>query len=135
MRGSGGFPAAARGADATQSASDRRRPARGSSLQRTADPRMVRPIGRPPMLNPQGRLRGCLKSITSICRESAVPRNPRVPDNHYSTDMSAAAWALLAPLLHVAGAGNGFTVWLLRHSQRKRGETDRPDLRNTALVL
>src|SRR5437762_12164949 len=29
----------------------------------------------------------------------------------------------------VAGAGNGFTVWLLRHSQRKRGETDRPDLR------
>src|ERR1035438_6884908 len=35
----------------------------------------------------------------------------------------------------VAGAGNGFTVWLLRHSQRKRGETDRPDLRNTAPVL
>src|SRR6266567_8611578 len=34
-----------------------------------------------------------------------------------------------------AGAGNGFTVWLLRHSQRKRGETDRPDLRNTAPVL
>ena len=35
----------------------------------------------------------------------------------------------------VAGAGNGFTVWLLRHSQRKRGETDRPDLRNTAPVF
>ncbi len=35
----------------------------------------------------------------------------------------------------VAGAGNGFTVWLLRHSQRKRGETDRSDLRNTAPVL
>jgi hypothetical protein len=35
----------------------------------------------------------------------------------------------------VAGAGNGFTVWLMRHSQRKRGETDRPDLRNTAPVL
>src|ERR1039457_3694119 len=34
-----------------------------------------------------------------------------------------------------AGAGNGFTVWLLRHSQRKRGATDRPDLRNTAPVL
>src|ERR1039457_4064702 len=34
----------------------------------------------------------------------------------------------------VAGAGNGFTVWLLRHSQRKRGETARPDLRNTAPV-
>src|ERR1019366_3762960 len=34
-----------------------------------------------------------------------------------------------------AGAGNGLTVWLLRHSQRKRGETDRPDLRNTAPVL
>ena len=28
-----------------------------------------------------------------------------------------------------------FTVWLLRHSQRKRGETARPDLRNTAPVL
>jgi len=35
----------------------------------------------------------------------------------------------------VAGAGNGFTVWLMRHSQRKRGETDRPDLRNTAPAL
>src|ERR1700692_331167 len=35
----------------------------------------------------------------------------------------------------VAGAGNGFTGWLLRHSPRKRGETDRPDLRNTAPVL
>ena len=35
----------------------------------------------------------------------------------------------------VAGAGNGFTVRLVRHSQRKRGATDRPDLRNTAPVL
>src|ERR1017187_10388939 len=35
----------------------------------------------------------------------------------------------------VAGAGDGFTVWLLRHSQRKRGETARLDLRNTAPVL
>src|ERR1035438_6268962 len=35
----------------------------------------------------------------------------------------------------VAGTGNGFTVWLLRHSQRKRGETARPDLRNPAPVL
>jgi hypothetical protein len=35
----------------------------------------------------------------------------------------------------VAGAGNGFTVWLLRHSQRKRGETARLDLRKTAPVL
>src|ERR1035437_9605166 len=35
----------------------------------------------------------------------------------------------------VAGDGNGFTVGLLRHSQRKRGETARPDLRNTAPVL
>src|SRR5664279_2477814 len=35
----------------------------------------------------------------------------------------------------VAGAGNGFTVWLLRHSQRKRGATARLDLRNTAPVL
>src|ERR1035437_4737796 len=35
----------------------------------------------------------------------------------------------------VAGAGDGFTVWLLRHSQRKRGATARLDLRNTAPVL
>src|ERR1035437_5294982 len=35
----------------------------------------------------------------------------------------------------VAGAGNGFTVWLLRHSQWKRGETAKLDLRNTAPVL
>src|SRR5271165_56435 len=35
----------------------------------------------------------------------------------------------------VAGAGNGFAVWLLRHSQRKRGATARLDLRNTAPVL
>jgi hypothetical protein len=28
----------------------------------------------------------------------------------------------------VAGAGNQLTVRLVRHSQRKRGETDRPDL-------
>ena len=30
----------------------------------------------------------------------------------------------------VAGAGNQFTVRLVRHSHRKRGATDRPDLRN-----
>jgi len=35
----------------------------------------------------------------------------------------------------VAGAGNGGTVGLVRHSQRKRGVTDRPDLRPTAPVL
>ena len=36
----------------------------------------------------------------------------------------------------VAGAGNGLTVRLVRHSQRKRGETDRPPrLRSTAPVL
>jgi hypothetical protein len=35
----------------------------------------------------------------------------------------------------VAGAGNGFTVGLLRHSHRKRGATARLDLRNTAPVL
>jgi hypothetical protein len=30
----------------------------------------------------------------------------------------------------VAGAGNQFTVRLVRHSQRKRGETDRSNLRS-----
>jgi len=35
----------------------------------------------------------------------------------------------------VAGAGNQLTVWLVRHSQRKRGATDRLNLRSTAPVL
>ena len=35
----------------------------------------------------------------------------------------------------VAGAGNGLTVRLVRHSHRKRGETDRPRLRSTAPAL
>ena len=35
----------------------------------------------------------------------------------------------------VAGAGNGLTVRLVRHSHRKRGETDRPRLRDTAPAL
>src|ERR1039457_4276940 len=35
----------------------------------------------------------------------------------------------------VAGAGNGFTGWVMRDSQRKKGGTARPDLRNTAPVL
>jgi len=35
----------------------------------------------------------------------------------------------------VAGAGNPLTVWLVRHSQRKRGETARLNLRSRAPVL
>src|SRR5580700_3572315 len=35
----------------------------------------------------------------------------------------------------VAGAGTQLTVWLVRHSQRKRGETDRLNLRSMALAL
>ncbi|MGH7770993.1 MAG: hypothetical protein ACREQA_02005 [Candidatus Binatia bacterium] len=34
-----------------------------------------------------------------------------------------------------AGAGNGFTVELVRHRQTKEAETDRSHLRNTAPVL
>jgi hypothetical protein len=34
-----------------------------------------------------------------------------------------------------AGTGNQLTVWLVRHSQRKRRETDRPNLRSMAPVL
>ena len=34
-----------------------------------------------------------------------------------------------------AGAGNQFTVWLLKYSQRKRGATARLDLRSVAPVL
>jgi hypothetical protein len=35
----------------------------------------------------------------------------------------------------VAGAGDGPTAWLVRHSQRKRGVTDRPGLRGAAPAL
>src|SRR6266576_6929774 len=35
----------------------------------------------------------------------------------------------------VAGAGTQLTVWLVRHSQRKRGETARLNLRSMAPVL
>jgi hypothetical protein len=35
----------------------------------------------------------------------------------------------------VAGTGNQRTVWLVRHSQRKRRATDRPNLRRMAPVL
>jgi hypothetical protein len=34
-----------------------------------------------------------------------------------------------------AGTGNQLTVWLVRHSQRKRRETARPNLRSMAPVL
>jgi hypothetical protein len=34
-----------------------------------------------------------------------------------------------------AGTGNQLTVWLVRHSQRKRRETDRPNLQSMAPVL
>ena len=37
--------------------------------------------------------------------------------------------------LRSTGAGNGLTVRLVRHSHRKRGETDRPRLRSTAPAL
>src|SRR6266566_2893084 len=35
----------------------------------------------------------------------------------------------------VAGTGTQLTVWLVRHSQRKRGATDRLNLRSMAPVL
>ncbi len=35
----------------------------------------------------------------------------------------------------VAGTGNQLTVWLVRHSRRKRGATDGPNLRSPAPVL
>src|SRR6266480_5757601 len=35
----------------------------------------------------------------------------------------------------VAGTGNQLTVWLVRHSRRKRGATDRRNLRSPAPVL
>ena len=46
----------------------------------------------------------------------------------------AVAVAIDLQDVNVVG-GNQFTVWLVRHSQRKRGATDRPDLRSMAPIL
>jgi hypothetical protein len=67
------------------------------------------------------RCESCSSTIGHISLDTKQTGAPSAGDPHAGCD--------------VAGAGNGFTVWLLRHSQRKRGETARLDLRNTAPVL
>src|SRR5919108_592380 len=54
-----------------------------------------------------------------------------------AADTQGNLWALSVPSARcdAAGTGNGLTARLVRHSQRKRGATDRPDLRSTAPVL
>ena len=73
---------------------------------------------------------------SSICRRFAERRPGSIG---HITLRGKCAGARSAGKPHaacdVAGAGNGLTVRLVRHSHRKRGETDRPRLRSTAPAL
>jgi hypothetical protein len=71
--------------------------------------------------------------------------------DHGHCRKSSQPWAVTLPLIgseqgkpiagnrhdgfEVAGAGTQLTVRLVRHSERKRGETDRLSLRSMALAL
>jgi hypothetical protein len=64
--------------------------------------------------------------------------SPASPDGHISLDRKLAGKPIAGNRhdgFEVAGTGNQLTVWLLRHSQRKRGATDRLNLRSPAPVL
>jgi hypothetical protein len=64
--------------------------------------------------------------------------SPASPDGHISLDRKLAGKPIAGNRhdgFEVAGTGTQLTVWLLRHSQRKRGATDRLNLRSPAPVL
>src|SRR5260370_30844439 len=63
---------------------------------------------------------------------------PGTRGRHITLDRKRAGKAIAGNRhdgFEVAGAGNQLTVWLVRHSQRKRGATDRLNLRSMAPVL
>ena len=82
------------------------------------------------------RLSDCSQITDSISRRLAERRPGSIG---HITLRGKCAGARSAGKPHaacdVAGAGNGLTVRLVRHSHRKRGETDRPRLRSTAPAL
>ena len=84
----------------------------------------------------------------AICHTGAVQRLPSVPVPRSESRSNAKRPINLGEKrtgkptagnphggFDAAGTGNGFTVRLVRHSQRKRGATDRLNLWSTAPVL
>ena len=67
----------------------------------------------------------------------ALPSEPMTAGLPLRTALPSEPMTAGLPLrtVDVAGDGDGFTAGLLRHSQRKRGATDRPSLRGTAPAL
>src|SRR6516164_9151717 len=79
------------------------------------------------------RRAGTLRGVSRLLRAAQLGSRPSLIDLINLGVNCAGARSAGNPLAtcDVAGAGNQFTVWLVRHSQRKRGATDRPDLRST----
>ena len=77
-------------------------------------------------------------SMTTGVRPAAIPEsrsNAKRPINLAAKQTGKPTAGNPHGGFDVAGTGNGFTVRLVRHSQRKRGATDRLNLRSTAPVL
>src|SRR6266853_1124273 len=84
-------------------------------------------------LSGAGTLQRLPASSTMVTAES-----PASHDGHITLDRKLAGKPIAGNRhdgFEVAGAGTQLTVRLVRHSQRKRGETDRPNLRRMAPVL
>src|SRR6516225_10983578 len=79
------------------------------------------------------RRAGTLRGVSRLLRAAQLGSRPSLIDLINLGVNCAGARSAGNPLAtcDVAGAGNQLTVWLVRHSQRKRGATDRPDLRST----
>src|SRR5215472_18781342 len=75
---------------------------------------------------------GTLLGVSRLLRAAQLGSRPSLIDLINLGVNCAGARSAGNPLAtcDVAGAGNQLTVWLVRHSQRKRGATDRPDLRS-----
>jgi hypothetical protein len=75
---------------------------------------------------------GTLLGVPRLLRAAQLGSRPSLIDLINLVVNCAGARSAGNPLVtcDVAGAGNQLTVWLVRHSQRKRGATDRPDLRS-----
>jgi hypothetical protein len=84
-----------------------------------------------------GFMNGCVcLTITNSAGGPGENRSRRIGHINLGTKQTGAPSAgNLHDGCDVAGTGNGFTVGLVRHSQRKRGETDRLGLQNCAPVL
>ena len=75
----------------------------------------------------QEKLRLLLKASCPFSRQAYITLDEKCARARSARNLHAAC--------DVTGAGNGLTVWLVRHSQRKRGAMDGPHLRSTAPAL